>query len=84
MGHDCAWMGVGDVYPAVFTASSNDCGHPPSSNVCIGSGTTIPCGDLTVISCFPRYACPPSVVPYFISVIPYPPARSYASGGGAL
>ena len=84
MGHDCAWIGVGFVYPAVFTASSSGCGHPPASNVCSGSGTTIPGGALTEISCFPRYACPSSVVAYFRSVIPYPPARWYASGGGAL
>mmetsp|Transcript_7839 Transcript_7839/g.12349 ORF Transcript_7839/g.12349 Transcript_7839/m.12349 type:complete len:268 (-) Transcript_7839:424-1227(-) len=54
MGHDCAWIGVGFAYPARVMASSRGPGHAPSVKFCMGSGTTMPWGALTEISCLRR------------------------------
>ena len=62
IGHDCAWMGVGDLYPALSTASMSSRGHSQSVKRCMASGTTMPCGALTVISLRRRYSAPSSVV----------------------
>ena len=62
MGHDCAWIGVGDLYPALSTASMSSRGHSQSVKRCMASGTTMPCGALTVISLRRRYSAPSSVV----------------------